>query len=133
MRIVQPLLPGAPPTSVVGAQLVTGVEPPQRTESRQLDQRRAPAGRRTSGRHEFLEAEHLGATEVLGSPGRPRVDMTDQAVGDLAHVDRLERQVRGRGENRPRVRSRVGCSWVARWIVHAGTADTISSGASLAL
>ncbi|HMH89999.1 MAG TPA: hypothetical protein VK586_02825, partial [Streptosporangiaceae bacterium] len=80
MRIVQPLLPGAPPTSVVGAQLVTGVEPPQRTESRQPDQRRAPTGRRPSGRHEFLEAEHLGATEVLGSPGRARIDVTDQAV-----------------------------------------------------
>jgi hypothetical protein len=75
--------------------VVTGVQRPERAESGDRDEHGALAGGGSPCGDQVAQGEDLRAADVLGSAGWPGFDQADQALGEVAGVERLEGQVRG--------------------------------------
>jgi hypothetical protein len=94
----QPRLPGQRAAGMAGAQVTASVQGAQRSGCGHADEGYPAAGGGFTGSGDDRQGQDLRSAEVLGAAGRSCFDQIDQAVGDLARIDRLEGQVPGNRE-----------------------------------
>lgn len=80
---------------MVGAEVVAGVECPERAEGGNRDEQGAAVAGGSPGGDDIAQGKHLGPAEVFRPPGRAGVDEAGQALGEVAGVEWLEGQVCG--------------------------------------
>jgi hypothetical protein len=75
------------PAGVVWAEVVAGVECPERTEGGNWDEHGPAAGGGSPGGDDVAQSQYLGSAEVFRSLRRAGIDEADQAVGEVACVE----------------------------------------------
>ena len=97
----EPLLPGDRAFGMVGAEMTALVVLPEDPPGREGEEKGGRAGDATPGGGQGAQRGDGRPSEVRGPTGRAGLDQLRQALGHVAGVHRLEREMRRHGEDSP--------------------------------